>query len=399
MHFLAIVLALTFFFAPGTIGAQTEDCVSSASLKDIRPKTLYVEYDEAYAASLKADRGFAPTLPFSPFDTLRVSFELDVCTKNKEFREPFFLVTTSARGEEVKLRQLPPFKLGKQLPDGAYEYAVTLQGWPSGIVSGKQMDALIESIAYNRPISIRIANAAGEREEVELPLSACLRLGGKGEKKIIGMRAKDTLSPVGLTQHVLMFRKEGIEKQQPFERYSSAFSYYVDLVPRDDSRLLEGLKKKRPTSVGELSTSPACGEGSVFVLWSGLSGTNVTSVVSPGARLLVLKPSARSDEAMADLRTLFSGFSDRSFPIREITVKERMHQAACSGSSLSILGQDPACVLRASKETAVFAASDTVETRVYWYPFSVLECAYAARALTGKTAESHIDACSVLEKK
>lgn len=113
---------------------------------------------------------------------------------------------------------------------------------------------LVDSIAKGRRVFVRIKEEDGKNyKDQDLTMTNCVPFYGSGPNSIAVLQDKDldnlSLSPGGVSipfnaslgmmlTAVDGFRKEGVEKIDPYKTYKDSFSYYLDLTPVDDSSWL-----------------------------------------------------------------------------------------------------------------------------------------------------------------
>ncbi len=132
------------------------------------------------------------------------------------------------------------FENGHKNEDGAWEYDWKIKGWPDGITSGSKMEDLIDAL-QNGTRQIKIIVHVPEIDgtftdsESDVNMSLCAPVYGSGEFKVVTMRGKsanESLSNLILFGYSTV--KSGFEEIQPFAKYSSHFSQYIDLGNYDD---------------------------------------------------------------------------------------------------------------------------------------------------------------------
>lgn len=215
-------------------------------LSHIKEGSISVGYDPEYVRLMKLENKFTPQKPFTLFDELDLSLELKTCQPAPdELPWSVSVLTTDAAGKEQQLAEVVPGlrrKVERALVNDEIVvtrserdiYAVTIHELAPMNVA----ELLIESVAANRPLFIRLSHG-GEKRDIPLPMTNCARVWGEGEHEIAYMRSVKSTEPAfSLADFIAKantIRSLGfgdvdpLKGIDPLKKYQNRFAHFLDL--------------------------------------------------------------------------------------------------------------------------------------------------------------------------
>jgi hypothetical protein len=231
-------------------------------------KNVTIDIDPTYAEKKKAEADFTPSLPASPLDTIRVS-TLSHITPNPPDSGLYAQVwTTRKNGEEIMLSYPEPliptgptgkpwnqtewknpkeqadFFLDKKVHTSTAIINLTnnwQKGTPTGTADTGNTNDMIDSIANNRPVFVRITNIQKKLEDKPIPMTNCAQVSGSGAQKIIMERGLSVDAYASLDDYTKSARTiyGTFLSVEPFKSNADIFSLYLDLKPQRDEGYIQ----------------------------------------------------------------------------------------------------------------------------------------------------------------